>query len=99
MRRPLAESHLEDAICDRLRDLRLKLQSDHIRNGGGCWHNPFTQEAIGSRIGVSNTTVWRWENDLGYHPRSLERFDRWAHLLGTTFADEMLAVIGEKIAE
>ena len=87
---------MEEPICQRLRDLRVKRQAEHVRNGGGAYlTNPYTQKAIGDRLGVSDTTVWRWENDLGYHPRSLERFDRWARLLGTTFKEEFLAVIGE----
>ena len=98
MRRPIAEAHLEDQICERLRDLRLQRQTQHIRNGGGCWGNPFTQEAVGQRLGVSNTTVWRWENDPGYHPRSLARFDRWARILGSSFKDEFLAVVGDAVA-
>ncbi len=99
MRRPLAECHLEDAICDRLRALRIKKHREHVLNGGGCYvDNPYTQGAVGRRLGVSNTTINRWEMGLGHHPRSLARFDRWARVLGSSFKDEFLAVVGETLA-
>lgn len=96
---PPSEAYLEDSICRRLRDIRIRKHAEHVRAGGGTWHSPYTQVALAKRLGVRYTTVWRWENDVGYNPRSLARFDRWARLLGTSFADELLAVIGEKIAE
>ena len=97
MRAPPAESQLENLICERLQRLRLRRQAEYIENGGGYWHNPFTQRAIAQRLGVSNKTVNKWENDLSHHPRSLARFDQWARLLGSSLHDELAAAVAKKV--
>ena len=88
---------LERDIAWRLAERREQNKQNAKQLGFGQNENPWVRARMADRIGVSEQALMRWEEGC-YFPHSLELWMKWCKVLGTTYQDELAAVIAEALA-